>query len=326
MKQLNGWLAVIITSAAASSLAFAGSAGAKGPSERPSWCEPNARGEYDADQMPSRFRKEDCNVDGAVIRRGAVRVETPRPGSAVLGEALGGAGVASTTILSVSSSTDGTYEVGEGALAGSQASGSPSDCSDPTQGNGTAYKMRNVLNYGINTGTFPSNISSTNGVNAIRNALTGLLSHANDCGESRDPNAPGLNYTGATTSTVNFGADAVCPNTQDNSHVILFGGLPTEFVAYTCFTYDGAGTLTHFDMRLSTGRGWDYTLTDGCSGWDITGVMTHEFGHVYGISHVDESTHGNLTMSSDINGDCQVSERTLGRGDMDHMFAKYGVK
>jgi hypothetical protein len=56
----------------------------------------------------------------------------------------------------------------------------------------------------------------------------------------------------------------------------------------------------------------------------IQAVATHEGGHVYGLSHVDEGTHGNLTMSSGINGRCQESEQTLGLGDMAHMFAKYG--
>ena len=51
--------------------------------------------------------------------------------------------------------------------------------------------------------------------------------------------------------------------------------------------------------------------------------MTHERGHTFGLNHVAESGHGNLTMSTIINGTCQASERTLGRGDVIGLDRKY---
>lgn len=55
----------------------------------------------------------------------------------------------------------------------------------------------------------------------------------------------------------------------------------------------------------------------------LISVMTHERGHTYGIAHVAESTHKNLTMSTAINGKCQVSESTLGYGDVLALRAVY---
>ena len=51
--------------------------------------------------------------------------------------------------------------------------------------------------------------------------------------------------------------------------------------------------------------------------------MTHERGHTFGLNHVAETGHGNLTMSPLINGPCQINERTLGRGDVLGLDRKY---
>ena len=46
------------------------------------------------------------------------------------------------------------------------------------------------------------------------------------------------------------------------------------------------------------------------------GVQTHEYGHAFGMGHVSEADHGNLTMSTNINGAWSNFEASLGRGDV----------
>jgi hypothetical protein len=48
----------------------------------------------------------------------------------------------------------------------------------------------------------------------------------------------------------------------------------------------------------------------------LEATITHEFGHIFGLSHVSERTHGDLTMSPTSNGPCVADEITLGLGDV----------
>ncbi|WP_338089092.1 matrixin family metalloprotease [Nannocystis pusilla] len=57
--------------------------------------------------------------------------------------------------------------------------------------------------------------------------------------------------------------------------------------------------------------------------FSVKAVMTHERGHTFGLGHVGESSHGDLTMSPTINGPCQDSESTLGEGDVAGLRALY---
>jgi hypothetical protein len=61
-----------------------------------------------------------------------------------------------------------------------------------------------------------------------------------------------------------------------------------------------------------------------CKGkYDVESTVAHERGHTFGLGHVPESGHGNLTMSDRSNGPCQLSERSLGRGDVRGLGEKY---
>lgn len=61
----------------------------------------------------------------------------------------------------------------------------------------------------------------------------------------------------------------------------------------------------------------------GCrTAFSVEGVATHEMGHVFGLSHVSESAHGNLTMSTKARP-CTASDTTLGLGDVLGLRKKY---
>lgn len=296
------------------------------------WCQRDAKGRYSAEVLPERFSREECNISGWRVFLGGTEIAVPPIGTGYLLEAVELAipgqdpeGVE----LFVESHSSGFVVREHVDLGGTPTPSAKSQCSDATRGAGVAYKVKSNFTYRIRTGSVPGNVGASNGVTAINNSYANIIRHANDCSEVRDPNAPTMAYAGSTTVAANFSADgSSC--TPDATSVVEWGQLVGSAIGRACVTYSMAtGAVTAWDLRLDSTVTWDYTQSDGCfsgNAIDISSVATHEFGHVYGLSHVSESTSPNLTMSTAINGPCQTGERTLGRGDMDHMFAKYGVR
>ncbi|MDA8435840.1 MAG: hypothetical protein M0Z98_07635 [Actinomycetales bacterium] len=77
------------------------------------------------------------------------------------------------------------------------------------------------------------------------------------------------------------------------------------------------------DVRLNKSSKWYSIIPSGCSNvYEIEGVLMHEFGHVFGLGHVDEATHGNLTMSVN-STPCSYADHTWGKGDYNSLAAHY---
>jgi hypothetical protein len=70
---------------------------------------------------------------------------------------------------------------------------------------------------------------------------------------------------------------------------------------------------------------WTASRLGGCSNRpDLEGLTAHEFGHAFGLLHVDDNTHPDQTMSTYINSYCSGLERTLGAGDLAGLASLYG--
>jgi hypothetical protein len=215
-----------------------------------------------------------------------------------------------------------------GSTEPTHASGSPPECEDdlyttlPSKWYSTMYWL-------FNAGSTPSEVSVDAAEGALRDGGQNITGADNDCGVPDYVHAV-QSYSGRTTRGVNITTGAGC-GSDDGYNVVGWGTLPVGILGVNCNWYGGLFTFES-DVRLNKAQGYRWVVTPGgsCLGkWFVEGVMTHERGHTFGLDHVSESSHGNLTMSTAINHACSGSdtsldeERTLGSGDLAGLIDLY---
>jgi hypothetical protein len=252
---------------------------------------PRARGE--------RFR-------GGDVSAGSERLEVSNPAGDTL--ILGGVG-----------SESGAQETGTYTA---QSFGA---CSD-TERNQWNSRLYNYLRYYFNRRSTPSYLPDLSAARAIRKAGNNVSGVRDSCGvPDRVPAV--LKYRGATRTSVDMDTGGTC-KANDHKSVVGFGDLPRGSTGKTCvwaWIQDGVDRINSADVRLNKAEyRWTTRVTRYCRGkQDVESTMTHERGHTFGLGDVPESSHPNLTMSSRSNGTCQISERSLGKGDAIGLNEKY---
>ncbi len=146
-------------------------------------------------------------------------------------------------------------------------------------------------------------------IRSAENVTTG----SNDCGLPDRIDATAT-YAGTTTR------EPCTADEADGFNSVGFGVLPDrqadDTLAYVC-TYGSRRSVVEADMLINSEIAWALS-EDECSGFEelLEATITHEFGHVFGLGHVAEREHGDLTMSPTSNGPCDAEEITLGWGDV----------
>lgn len=201
------------------------------------------------------------------------------------------------------------------------ASSSPGPCKDGAS-KLIGYKWAETLEWSFQASSTPDANSIANVEARLKAAAANITGSKNSCG-LEDQVAAKQVYAGRTTRGTQIGADASC-KTGDGFNTVGFGALPDGVLGLACVWYDGQGHAIEADIRLAKARKWFAVKPSTCSAQNsVEAVATHEFGHVFGLGHVAEAAHGNLTMSPAINGPCQTSEATLGLGDVKGLRALY---
>jgi hypothetical protein len=265
-------------------------------------------------------------ADDEAIAFGDAAVLAPARGAGV-GIALHGLD-GTTTWLEVSRDDNGDAHVvdhGQQALGAGSASGSPPPCKD------SAFhlegpKWNKPYAWWFRASSTPTGTAAARAESTLRWAATTITSGRNDCGMPDRITATHV-YKGRTTRGTNMvsTSTSVTCGTPDGFNVVAYGVLPRNYLGVTCYWYDGSGA-TEADVKLNDHYHRWFTGTSvpsGCNGtFSLASVAVHEFGHVFGLAHVAEATHANLTMSP-VAGPCSMGPASLGRGDVLGLRAKY---
>lgn len=299
-----------------------------------------------ADRLPAKVAPARCPIAGRVIVDHGVGAAPPPPGTGVHAEILTTSG---SQELNLVRSEGGILTIASRGDEGAQSG--PSDPSQqffqeraapergaPTQRSRRAecsdraftdwsWRVASHLRWSFNRRSTPSELSGRGALAAIRAAGNNVFNTDNSC-RMGDRVPATLIYEGSASRSVDISNSSNCLS-SDGRSVVGFGTLPRTATAETCTYYvlrKGYDRPTSSDTRINKRYAtWTTRPNRGScrSRYDLESTMTHERGHTFGLGHVSERSHPNLTMSSYSNGPCKSINRTLGRGDVRGLSRKY---
>ena len=288
-----------------------------------------------ASRLPEAVSLQRCPVGERVIRDNGVGTVLPDPGQSVFVDATTTEGFQELEVTRYKDGTVDLNHVGDESEDAQtspdlvMAASGPSECSDRAF-NLRDYKAFVVLRGYFNTNSTPNGLSRRAAVRAVRRGTADVFDSRNNCHMGdRVPDQIGMSYEGSINARAQVGTGGNCIG-QDRKSVVSFGTLRSSALAVTCterHLIDGKWHTKWSDIMINKAH-FKWTTrprSRSCNGlkYDVESTVAHERGHTFGLDHVSESAHGNLTMSDQSNGPCQLSERSLGRGDVLGLARKY---
>lgn len=287
-----------------------------------------------AEKLPPQVNLDECPVGDRRITDNGVEAVLPESGEGVHAEVLSTDGAQELVIVRQNNGAIELNKVGDDTAEGSsgdaaRVSGSasgPNQCRDRAY-NLARWRVYGGIKYRFNYRTTPPYLNRNTVAREIRLGGANITRTRNACGYG-DKVEQSLVFEGNIRRQADVNADGGCQRT-DGTSVASFGKLRGGVLAITCTYFvvaSGYDRVTSSDLELDrTGVKW--TTSPGARScrdhYDIQAVVTHERGHTFGMGHIQERDHPNLTMSPIINGPCQRSERTLGNGDVRGLARKY---
>jgi hypothetical protein len=207
------------------------------------------------------------------------------------------------------------------APSGVAVMGSPGACQDRAF-HLLPFKWESTWNWWFQYRSTPVEIKRRAAENRLRSAVSSITGERNDCGRPDRVDATSR-YRGRTTTRPGVNSDTNC-GPFDDMNVVGFGTLPPGVLGLTCTRYQVDNMwAVESDVRFNKRWfGWSTSLATCDNQAMLRSIATHEFGHVFGLGHVRDDKHGNLTMSTAI-GPCDDSAFTLGKGDMLGLEQRY---
>lgn len=272
-----------------------------------------------------------CSLVGRVVTTGRVSVVVPPAGMSVAGEGTATRGEPASlrvtnTGTTVHAVTGGSLGAGTSGRATTSARASdPPACRDRTF-HLEGHTWGRSLGYHVNLGHMPERYAKKVVIRQIRTGNGNLRHGRNTCGKSR-LKTPRSHYLGRTRARPNIdpGSTSVKCGKPNTKNVVGFGSLPGGLLGWTCYWWYDDGRMGATDIMVDTGKLLRTHLPKSCTdSYDFEGVLTHEWGHAYGLGHTGPG-HSNLTMQHRFRP-CSTYARTLGLGDWLGMKKMYGAR
>lgn len=341
----------------------AGGAHAEPPASpgRPAFCDD--RSVIPAAALENGHATSRCDISGRIVRGRLLSVVVPPNGQGVAAHASGEVPADADELIvehrdgrvqARGAFQDGHHAQGAGAAhapsGAAPASGRPDDSSTQLPGDASdgenvpagadqacsqfAYlhldrKERDTHRWFFNHGSTPSYIAASNAAVAVSSGANWVTTGSNACGLPTGGLTSSHYYDG-TTTRLPSGQGTSC-TTRDDVNVRGFRDLGGSLVALACSWTDfdvvgQANELGESDHTYDASRSNFVTsLPSSCSGkQDLASAATHEWGHTFGLGHVDETSYPYMTMSP-LLPSCSTTARSLGRGDYQGMFERYRV-
>lgn len=295
-------------------------------------CE-SGKQEIDARALPGVVEPGECPARERQISDGPVAAAVPPPGQTVYAEVLTTSGAQELSVRRLPDGGIHLDRVGEEpdeAFALDRGRGADREGCSSRSYKDLDHKMTETgaITYGFRVSTTPSDFNRRGARNAVVRAARNVFDTRNGC-RMGDRVPVAIKYGGQTGAPAQVGGGLCGRN--DRRSVVAFGDLRPGILAATCTIAEDRPLYDHeevlsADIKINRS---DYRWTlkpnsRSCSrAYDLEGVMTHEWGHAFGLGHVPEAGGRNLTMSRAINGPCQAGERSLGRGDVLGLQDKY---
>lgn len=205
---------------------------------------------------------------------------------------------------------------GHAAGRSAQAGGaSPAPCSDAAYVKLGGKWLNGSYRWAFHAASTPAYLGRAAVGDILRKSFSNITSARNDCGLADRVSAT---HTYLNTTSVRPRCDR-----RDFKNVVGFQRLEWGVLAVTCYWLSN-NRIVEADIQINSRERWALSLSS-CVHDEVMleATMTHEAGHVFGLGHVSERRHGRLTMSPLLNGPCQLSEATLGLGDVRGLEALY---